>query len=144
LVPSTFDICWNCGANRTGNQQVDLESQMDRDAGPGPDVDDERKLPLAGREDQSSEVVAAEVVRLTCPRCRSDNVLYDVPVSGWGGAAGQQWQLVLQSEIPASPGQAPATLKLQATICGDCGHVEFRAVDPASLYQWYSGRGRDL
>jgi hypothetical protein len=79
----------------------------------------------------------------TCRWCNSSKVVSDICLrDNVGGSPGEGGSLTSRCDITlvtwADPGailfKEEVTSTLRASVCGDCGHVEFFATDPAALH----------
>ncbi len=121
-VPSTFDVCWNCGTSRNGS----LDPSFIRE-------------PLDIPRDEPEEPATQEAARhhgLQCPKCGSSKIIPKARVLAHGEHSGDV-QVVIYGNPQALIFTAPLFGRLTADICGDCGHVELRVANPEELYEHY-------
>ena len=69
----------------------------------------------------------------SCPICGSQNVIPDASVT----ASHQHLKVVVKGNPQALVFKDPLIVDLKAQVCGECGHVEFKAADPKALYRRY-------
>lgn len=65
-----------------------------------------------------------------CPNCLSDEVYHGLSTEGEGLSAGS-----FNAVVEVLAGRDPRTLRVDTYVCGRCGHVELRILDPRDLAQ---------
>lgn len=144
-----FQICWNCGASQTGEEdptfvkeREDLPSSAEQAPLPAmPEPPAERPSSISTSEGQASSTVPKETpsdsplsVRPApwpaCPKCRSKRVLA-------GGQLKQVGEAAIQVFFFKRPGQiffpGPVRADIQVYVCGDCGYTEMYTQHPEEL-----------
>ena len=117
-VPAWRPVCGNC---QTVRRQLPTPS------------------PSSGPPTAESDDSSAETEDLPCLRCGSTKVLPAIRVIDRddGATMATQRLLVCHRDPDALLFTEPLYAELQATICGQCGHVEFWVNDADKLYAQY-------
>ena len=133
-VPSTFDVCWNCGTNRAGTpdpsfvaEPPDLPDDVADDAVADDAVADEEP---ESREDEQRH-------DLRCPRCGSSHVIPEARIVDQGQHSDGNLKVVVYGNPAALVFKDRLYGRLVADICGACGHVELQVENPEELYEHY-------
>jgi hypothetical protein len=129
-VPSSFDICWNCGVDRNGvvaprNQETDAKREPIDEPFPGP-----------------AETAEADA-QLRCTTCGSTKVVPNVAVMDQGKYSSGNLQLVVYGSPEALIFKDSRWGEITADICGECGRVQLRVVNAKELYDHYIQSIRD-
>jgi hypothetical protein len=123
-VPGSFDICWNCGTDRSGTPGPrSFEAMIDSKPEPG--------LPPISIE------TVAESRTLTCKLCGSIKVVPNVHVVDQGRNSSGNLQLVVYGAPEAIFFKDRRWGEITADICGECGHLELRVENAKELYDHY-------
>jgi RNA polymerase subunit RPABC4/transcription elongation factor Spt4 len=138
IVPGNFDVCWNCLTTKAGEpapNAAQLLSEIgDNDQETAPD-DSPSEAELLEETDQD---VAAQA---ECPRCGSTKIIPDVTAKVVGAGP---VQVLVFGNPQAFVFKDSLYGDITANICGQCGHIEFRACNPSELYYHYQeSRGLD-
>jgi Zn finger protein HypA/HybF involved in hydrogenase expression len=154
MVPGTFEVCWQCLSDKAGQQPANAQQLLSEVDGDGheteapveveespappeilkPEADVEPPKPEAVVEEDEEELAGK------CPRCGSTRLIPDVTVEASEGklrvaVSGDPEALIFKDWLY---GEA------NAFICGKCGHIELRVVNPGELYEHYQkSRGLD-
>jgi ribosomal protein L40E len=124
-VPGSFEVCWNCGTSEDGTADPhfskDAESEDESHAAWQP-------------PDLAADVPDVSNGRV-CMRCGSAKIIPDARMHNEGVSGAPQ--LVVDANPGALIFKDRLFGQIVADICGDCGHVELRAVDPERLYEHY-------
>jgi hypothetical protein len=121
-VPSTFEICWNCGASLDGT----IDPNFPKDSADKPPTRDD--------DDQfDSDAVTGSKVK-ECPRCGSTRMIVGAPVVD---LPGNRIMVAVSGDPKALVFKQRLYVKLWADVCGDCGNAELRAEHFGDLYDVY-------
>lgn len=75
---------------------------------------------------------------LKCRNCGSEKMMTDLKVLDYGGHFDKSLRAEVAVDNPdAFLFKSAVFAKLNANICGECGHAELFAEDPAALYAAY-------
>jgi hypothetical protein len=121
-VPGSFSVCWNCGTSKDGTPDPNFRKEP---------ADDEGAVISAAIVEQlvdDPEPVGPSPRR--CPRCGSSKIVPNVAVLDHLGGNVQ-----VDADPEALIFKDRLCVRLFADLCGDCGHVEFKAEHPAALYE---------
>ena len=73
-----------------------------------------------------------------CSRCRSTKLMSGLRIQDQGQHSDGKLKVHILNRDPGALFlKEPLYGRLEATVCGTCGHVELAAVDPAGLYAAY-------
>jgi hypothetical protein len=138
FVPGNFDVCWKCLTTKDGEKadRKELEFlQKIADA----DEPNRKAEPAEGSDEAlETEEVEEEQPGLTeCPRCGSSKLMRGVTVYDQGDNSDGRLKVVVFGKPGALIFKDRLYGELKAEICGRCGHVELRVVNPGKLYQHY-------
>jgi len=121
-VPSTFDVCWNCGTSRDGTPDPNFVWEP---------VDLADDVPDA----KSTAEEPARRHRLHCPKCGSSKIIPNARLLEHDRFG--EIQIVVYGNPEALLFKDRHYGRLTADICGACGHVELRVENPEELYDHY-------
>lgn len=123
-IEADFDVCWNCGTNRSGQPDPGFVSvRSDSEALEPKHLDySSRKVPHGD----------------ACPRCGSRRVISNAYL-GESGPHHFEWKVTVNVEGDPKAWIFKDTerAELKADICGQCGHVELKVTNAALLYEHY-------
>jgi len=125
-VPGGFEVCWNCGTSHDGVPDPDFNKE------PGSDDDD---LPGAWQLPELEPV--AKHTERPCPKCGSSKIIPNTRILDQGLQSDGKLHVMLYGNPKAMIFKDRYLDHLTADICGDCGHVELKAVHPKELYEHY-------
>ena len=137
MVPATFDICWKCRTTKDGGKtdhepvafEEDLDARRSDDELTPTELDAE---PLGTEEEWMEEDKRQS--QSVCPRCGSAKMMLGVTVRDQG-EVDTTLKVVICGDPSALIFKDRLYGELKADICGDCGHVELRVVNPRELYR---------
>ncbi len=146
VVPGTFDLCWKCLTYRDGKKadQSEIEILDDRIAlngEPEPIDPVEEKGDADEAEPLEPLCLARSEPVLVCPRCGSAQMMLSVLVGDEGQVTGSLRVMVF-GDPHAVFFKDRLSGELKADICGQCGHVELRVLNPLELYRHYRQAAR--
>lgn len=121
-VTETFDACWKCGTTRDGLEDADFVTESPEDV--------EEELPSI---EASSEPPAVP----RCEKCGSEKIIPDVMLVDQGQGSDGALKVVVFGNPEALLFKDRRYGKVQADICGECGHVELRVINPEELLRHY-------
>jgi hypothetical protein len=122
-VPGEFDVCWNCGTNREGDSDPRFQKEVDAVA----------ELELS-EQAQGSKPRTDEPF---CMKCGSRKIIPHTTVLDQGQYSGGKLQVAVDGNPEALFFKDRLCVNLTATICGECGHVEWTAEHAEDLYEHY-------
>jgi hypothetical protein len=123
-VPGSFEVCWNCGTSHDGVADPDFA----KDGPPDESV--------FWDEDESATKQPAAPVRC-CLRCDSPKLMTNLRVLDQGQYSNGYLQVAVDGTPDALLFKDRVCSGIAADICGECGHVELKAVQPHELYEHY-------
>jgi hypothetical protein len=126
-VPGGFEVCWNCGTSEDGV----ADPHFSKDA----ESDENTESHAAWQTPEITADVTHDSNGRVCVKCGSAKMIPDARMLN-EGVSGEP-QLVVDANPDALIFKDRLFGQIVADICGDCGHVELRAVDPARLYEHY-------
>jgi hypothetical protein len=118
-VPGNFDVCWNCGADQEGNVSDEFVAEpVEAGLADGP-------------EDWEPELGK-------CDACGATAVMYGLSCSGAsGGLDDGPLKVVVLGRPGALIFKDPYFGRVAADVCGDCGAMNLRVLNPRELLQHY-------
>jgi hypothetical protein len=125
-VPGNFEVCWNCGTSYDGAADPDFSREA-------PPVDDA----AFEEEEKPEQPPAATPPQRECPKCGSTKLVLDVRILDQGQYSDGSLKVAVDGDPCALIFKDRLCSRLTADICGQCGHAELKAADPASLYEHY-------
>lgn len=122
-VPASFEICWKCGADRSG---VVVES-----------IEPSASEPYEPRDSQSTveEEEPAPKAPSPCPHCGSHKIIPHVRLLDQGRGSDGVAYAIVDAHPEAFIFKDRLYGRIAASICGQCGHIELRAESPQRLYE---------
>lgn len=156
LVDSDFEVCWNCGASVSGEEDPEFrkadEFGTEEESSPAqiqsPEVlsdETSNMAPQASpvlnprRDCQPSRSITPP--ELFCPRCGSHRI---IPLTSLEVMVPGEHRGVLEARVDTDPDawimKGRTRSKLTARVCGNCGHTEIYASDPEQLWQAYQAQ----
>jgi len=145
-VPSTFDVCWNCGTSRSGIPDPDFVRVPLESA--GHETEEVRAADEVYEAEQIHEAEEVPVMRRTtrrhglqCAKCGSAKIIPQARILDQGPHGTRDLQVVVYGDPQALVFKDRLYGKLTADICGACGHVELRVENPAELFDHYRHLG---
>jgi len=125
-VPGGFEVCWNCGTSQDGVPDLDFDKE--------PEGNEEHEA--LQPQEAEPEPDATPTGRL-CPRCGSAKIIRNARIFNQGESLIGQIQVAVDANPEALIFKDRLHDQLVADVCGNCGHVELRAVHPKGLYEHY-------
>jgi hypothetical protein len=121
MVPGTFDVCWKCYSASKAEGKPNHEKERD------------------AAEQDAEDVGSGDEERLIskCSQCGSSEIMYGITVEDQGQHCDGQLRVVVFGDPQALIFKNRLHGRLQADICGQCGHVELRVANPRELYRRY-------
>jgi ribosomal protein S27AE len=137
-VPGTFDVCWKCLTTKDGEKADQKELEFLQKVA---DTDEPNQEPAEGSDDalETEEVEEEQIVLTECPRCGSAKMMRGVTIYDYDQGRYSHGRLTVV--VLGNPGamifQDRLYGEVKADICGRCGHIELRVVNPSELYRHY-------
>jgi hypothetical protein len=129
MVPGNFDVCWQCSSDKAGESPPEDEGRLPAD---------EINVSMVADPNGEAETEDKEPGELgKCLRCGSTKIMRGLTVLDQGEGSAGKLQTVVFGNPEALVFKDRLFGELTADICGECGHVELRVVNPESLYQHY-------
>jgi hypothetical protein len=123
-VPASFEICWKCGADRSGVVVESVEPSA-------PEPDEPRESLCANDEEEPAPKAPS-----SCPRCGSRDIILDaLVITDLGRGPDPKAYVAVDAHPEALVFKDRRYGRLVASICGQCGHIELRAENPQRLYE---------
>lgn len=134
IVPGNFDVCWHCLTTKAGEPEPNAAQLLTDTC----EIDQQSELadPLPA-SDCLATADAAATTSAPCPRCGSTGVLRGVLVADQGEGSSGKLNVVIVGNPQALFFKDRLYGEIRANVCGQCGHVELRVVNPGELYQHY-------
>jgi hypothetical protein len=123
-VPANFDFCWNCEAAAEPLPAEDTDIAPTETPSVAPPI-----VP---------KILAKSVTRLPrprCSKCQATQMMAGVTVLDRGQGSPGNLNVVVYGDPDALLFKNTLYGELVADICGACGHVELRVLNPGELYQ---------
>lgn len=137
-VPGTFDMCWKCLTTREGGQADERDLRVLQQISSANEDVEEAEPQHEYMEAAWDEHYDDQSLPITqCPRCQSDKIMRGITVQDQGQGSKGALQVVVLGNPKALIFKDRLYGELRADICGDCGHVELRVLNPKELYQHY-------
>jgi hypothetical protein len=130
--PGNFDICWKCFSSRDGELDPEYAPKADT-ARSICDVEEDEEAD----EDDVEEITSTSSSRPSCSKCGSERVIRNARVLDQGQQSDGHLQVMIFGNPEALVFKDRLYGKLTADICGECGYVEFRVLNPSQLYEHY-------
>ena len=121
-VPASFEICWKCGADRSGVVDTTFNA-------PPPDADAPRDVPEATDDDEPAPPPRP------CAQCGSSKIIPNAQILDQGRSSDGVGYAMVDAHPEALIFKDRRYGRLGASICGNCGHVELRVENPRRLYE---------
>jgi hypothetical protein len=133
-MPDDSDMCWSCLTSRASEPVPDVREVAAPAEVVAEEVDPSDQPPEVRLLEELQEVAQ----RSGCQRCGSSKLMRSVTVADKQGDAGVgELQVVVDGVPDALIFKDRLYGKLKADICGECGHVELRVMNPRELYRHY-------
>jgi hypothetical protein len=126
-VPGGFSVCWNCGTSEDGTLDPNFPKEPADDGGAVISA-----TTVAEQIVDESELDSPS--RRRCPQCGSLKIVPNVSILDHLGG---NLQVAVDADPEALIFKDRLYARLFADVCGDCGHVEFKAEHPATFYEHY-------
>lgn len=123
-VPASFDFCWNC--------ENSDELATEKSAPPAPVEAPTVVTPIARAAPAAS---ATRLATPCCPKCQSMQIMSGVTVLDAGQSSWGKLSVVVYGNPDALLFKEALYGEIVADVCGECGHVELRVLNPGELYQ---------
>ncbi len=121
-VPASFDICWKCGADRSGVVDAGFTAPPVAD-------DTDEAIAVAADEDESAPPPRP------CPQCGSHQIIPQAQILDQGRQSDGLGYAMVDAHPEALIFKDRRYGRLIASICGQCGHVELRVENARRLYE---------
>jgi hypothetical protein len=123
-VPDTFEICWNCGTDREGTADPAFEKlSCETDSN---EIEETQDVPEPSPQSN-----------IQCSYCGSAKIIPHVQIVDQGEYSNGFLQVVIYGSPNALIFKDRLYGKLNARICGGCGHVELQVENPQELYEHF-------
>lgn len=128
VVPGNFDVCWKCLTTRSGERTADVPI-------PAPEIDEvgDEASPAASREEVNVDT-RARIRRPRCESCGSPEIVPDVTIMRENDSANGAWHVRAAADPAALPVKGFVFGEVAAVVCGECGHIGLRLVNPGQFY----------
>jgi hypothetical protein len=126
-VPGSFEVCWNCGTSADGV----ADPHFSKDA----ECDENAESHAIWQPPELAADASHDSTARVCVKCRSAKMIPDARMLNEG--VNGEPQLVVDANPDALIFKDRLYGQLVADVCGHCGHVELRALDPERLYEHY-------
>jgi hypothetical protein len=137
-VPGNFDVCWKCLTTKEGDRGDQTQAEFLQKIAAAEEPDQEAEPAQVYAEALGTEDEAEERPQLIeCPRCGSSKLMRGVTVSDQGEYSDGRLKVVVYGDPAALIFKDRLYGEVKADICGRCGHVELRVVNPSELYRHY-------
>lgn len=141
-VVGSFEVCWNCGTSRDGQEDPSFQKADDIAVERGP------PSPAPSAPFVQPKLVPEPDTRKThstpCAKCGSNRIMRDVLVLDRSEGNSRE---ALSAQIDRNPDawlfKGRVVVDIHAHICGECGHVELQAASPEQLWAAYSAQRDD-
>jgi len=123
-VPANFDYCWNC----ENSDELATEKCTTTAPAETPSV-----VPPIARAAPAAS--ATRLPKPCCPKCESTQMMSGVTVVDQGQHSSGKLSVVVYGNPEALLFKEALYGELVADVCGSCGYVELRVLNPGELYQ---------
>jgi Double zinc ribbon len=114
-VPGSFDVCWNCGTDRSGVEESGFAERKTETSVEAAVVETKPVIPIGAAR---------------CSACGSAKMIQGARIEAHEGS-------LIKIVVFADPGAALDDRvwgEVTADVCGDCGHVQLRVLNSNELY----------
>jgi hypothetical protein len=124
-IPAAFDICWKCGSDKQGEIVAFVAEEP-----PSIDTTDPPEPGPAGPTQNPFG-------KPRCVVCGSSKMVPEVRVVDQGQQSDGRLYVVVFGDPDAMLFKDRLYGEITADVCGSCGHLQLRVVNPGELYRHY-------